>query len=115
MTEMVQHCFHPRLLLSPMDAEFCARMIKILHHLGTPGFSTASCYDKVIGDHLSAVILACSDSEIGNYGMGNVTVTLVDFDDSRWLQVASCDSSSQILTSGMAARSAIGVRCAAEL
>ena len=44
---LVEHCLHPRALLSPMDADYCARMIKVVHRLGTPGFSTLNVYDKV--------------------------------------------------------------------
>lgn len=43
----LEHCIHPRSLLSPMDADFCAQFIKILHTQGTPGFHTLACYDKV--------------------------------------------------------------------
>ncbi|KAG8883184.1 THO complex subunit 2 [Tulasnella sp. 332] len=79
MGEIVQHCIHPRLLLSPMDAEFCARMIKLLHRAGTPAFSTASCYDRVLGDQLSAIISSTSDKEIVNYGRF-LRVVLQDLD-----------------------------------
>lgn len=44
---LVEHCLHPRALLSPMDADFCAQIIKLMHCLGTPGFSTLNTYDKV--------------------------------------------------------------------
>jgi THO complex subunit 2 len=30
-----------------MDADYCAQIIKVLHTLGTPGFHTVKCYDKV--------------------------------------------------------------------
>jgi THO complex subunit 2 len=43
----VEYCIQPRCLLSPMDADFCAQMIKMLQTQGTPGFSTLLCYDKV--------------------------------------------------------------------
>ncbi|KAG9026250.1 THO complex subunit 2 [Tulasnella sp. JGI-2019a] len=79
MGEIVQHCIHPRLLLSPMDAEYCARMIKLLHRAGTPAFSTASCYDRVLGDQLSAIISSTSDKEIVNYGRF-LRVVLQDLD-----------------------------------
>ena len=48
-TQIVQYCIHPRSLMSPMDADFCVQMIKVLHGMGTPGFSTLMCYDKVRG------------------------------------------------------------------
>lgn len=68
MLEIVQHCLHPRMLLTPMDAEYCARMIKLLHKVATPAFSTASCYDQVLGDQVSAIISSTSTREVQNYG-----------------------------------------------
>lgn len=43
----VEHCLQPRCLLSPMDADFCAQIIKVIHLLGTPNFPTFKCYDVV--------------------------------------------------------------------
>ncbi|KAJ7283481.1 transcription factor/nuclear export subunit protein 2-domain-containing protein [Mycena rebaudengoi] len=43
---IIEHCIQPRCLLSPMDADFCAQIIKVLHTQGTPGFHTLMCYDK---------------------------------------------------------------------
>ena len=44
---VIEHCIQPRCLLSPMDADFCAQVIKAIHIMGTPGFSTLMVYDKV--------------------------------------------------------------------
>lgn len=46
-SSFIEHCLQPRCLLSPMDADFCAQFIKVVHMQGTPGFSTLMCYDKV--------------------------------------------------------------------
>lgn len=46
-TQIIQYCIHPRSLISPMDADYCVQMIRTLHAIGTPGFSTLMCYDKV--------------------------------------------------------------------
>lgn len=46
-SSLIEHCLQPRSLLSPMDADFCAQFIKVIHMQGTPGFSTLMCYDKV--------------------------------------------------------------------
>ncbi|KAL0949134.1 hypothetical protein HGRIS_009218 [Hohenbuehelia grisea] len=64
----IDHCIQPRCLLSPMDADFCAQIIKIIHTLGTPGFPTLVCYDKILGDHVKVVIFSCSEYEARNYG-----------------------------------------------
>lgn len=45
---LVKHCIQPRCMISPMDADFCAQFIKVMHLQGTPGFHTLMCYDKVI-------------------------------------------------------------------
>lgn len=49
---VIEHCLQPRCLLSPMDADFCAQFIKVLHNLGTPGWSTLMVYDRVRVSHL---------------------------------------------------------------
>ncbi len=68
MTQMVQYCFLPRLLLSPMDTVYCVKMIRTLYKMGTPGFSTAICYDRLVGEQVGVLITSCSDKEIANYG-----------------------------------------------
>lgn len=47
MSIFIEHCIQPRCLLSPMDADYCAQMIKVIHTQGTPGFYTLRCYDWV--------------------------------------------------------------------
>jgi THO complex subunit 2 len=44
---IIEHCIQPRCLLSPMDADYCAQVIKAIHIMGTPGFSTLMVYDRV--------------------------------------------------------------------
>ncbi|KAJ3922736.1 transcription factor/nuclear export subunit protein 2-domain-containing protein [Lentinula edodes] len=64
----IEHCIHPRSLLSPMDADFCAQFIKVLHTQGTPGFHTLACYDKILGDQIKVILFSCSEYEARNYG-----------------------------------------------
>ncbi|KIK65595.1 hypothetical protein GYMLUDRAFT_70692 [Collybiopsis luxurians FD-317 M1] len=64
----LEHCIHPRSLLSPMDADFCAQFIKTLHTQGTPGFHTLACYDKILGDQIKVILFSCSEYEARNYG-----------------------------------------------
>jgi THO complex subunit 2 len=47
VSSIIEHCIQPRCLLSPMDADFCTQIIKVIHTQGTPGFPTLLCYDKV--------------------------------------------------------------------
>ncbi|KAI0312477.1 transcription factor/nuclear export subunit protein 2-domain-containing protein [Amylostereum chailletii] len=65
---VIEHCIQPRCLLSPMDADFCAQFIKVIHTLGTPGFSTLMVYDKLLGDQVRVVAFSCSEYEAKNYG-----------------------------------------------
>ncbi|KAH9899792.1 transcription factor/nuclear export subunit protein 2-domain-containing protein [Cubamyces lactineus] len=80
---IIEYCLQPRCLISPMDADFCAQFIKVIHTQGTPGFSTLMCYDKLLGDHVKVVIFSCSEYEARNYGrflLGILT------DISKWFQ-----------------------------
>ncbi|EGO01596.1 hypothetical protein SERLA73DRAFT_49063 [Serpula lacrymans var. lacrymans S7.3] len=65
---VIEHCIQPRCLLSPMDADYCAQIIKVIHTQGTPGFPTLVCYDKLLGDHVKAIVFSCSEYEAKNYG-----------------------------------------------
>ncbi|KAI0722891.1 transcription factor/nuclear export subunit protein 2-domain-containing protein [Earliella scabrosa] len=67
-TSLIEHCIQPRCLISPMDADFCAQFIKVMHMQGTPGFSTLQCYDKILGEHIKVVVFSCSEYEAQNYG-----------------------------------------------
>ena len=58
MDAIVQYCIQPRCLLSPMDADFCAQFIKTLHLLGTPGFHTLGCYNRVCTSYEYSAFLA---------------------------------------------------------
>ena len=65
---IIQYCLFPRALLSPMDADFSAQFIKQMHLLGTPKFSTAHCYDRLIGDHIGNIVFSLTQGEARNYG-----------------------------------------------
>ncbi|KAL4082005.1 transcription factor/nuclear export subunit protein 2-domain-containing protein [Scleroderma yunnanense] len=65
---IIEHCIQPRCLLSPMDADYCAQIIKVIHTQGTPGFPSLMVYDKLLGDHVKTVIFSCSEYEAKNYG-----------------------------------------------
>ena len=54
---IIEHCIQPRCLLSPMDADYCAQVIKAIHIMGTPGFSTLMVYDRV--SRTSLVTVSC--------------------------------------------------------
>ncbi|KAI8809248.1 transcription factor/nuclear export subunit protein 2-domain-containing protein, partial [Cladochytrium replicatum] len=44
---LMQYCLFPRCLFSPSDATYCAKLVYLLHELGTPNFSSLSLYDRV--------------------------------------------------------------------
>lgn len=44
---LIEHCIQPRCLLSPMDAIYSSKFIRIMHERGTPGFHTLMCYNQV--------------------------------------------------------------------
>ncbi|KAJ7067990.1 transcription factor/nuclear export subunit protein 2-domain-containing protein [Mycena amicta] len=81
---IIEHCIQPRCLLSPMDADYCSQIIKVLHTLGTPGFHTLQCYNKashaldimsrclpsqILSEQIRSVLFSCSEYEARNYGM----------------------------------------------
>lgn len=86
---LIEHCFQPRCVLSPMDADFCVQFVRVMHLQGTPGFWTLTCYDRVspplfrygnsitelalshqlLGDHVKNIVFSCSEYESRNYGI----------------------------------------------
>ncbi|KAI0650660.1 transcription factor/nuclear export subunit protein 2-domain-containing protein [Trametes meyenii] len=80
---IIEYCLQPRCLISPMDADFCAQFIKVIHMQGTPGFSTLMCYDKLLGDHVKVVVFSCSEYEARNYGR---FLSGILTDISKWCQ-----------------------------
>ena len=68
VSNFIQYCVWPRIILSPNDASFCAKFIRQLHNLGTPKFSTLGVYDNIFGKNISTAIFICTQREAENYG-----------------------------------------------
>lgn len=72
---LLEQCFIPRLLLSPLDAFFSFKMLKFLHNSGTPNFRTMGLLDQLFREHrLVSLIFLCTSKEADNLGqfLGNV-------------------------------------------
>ncbi|KAF9891001.1 hypothetical protein FE257_005258 [Aspergillus nanangensis] len=66
---LLEQCFLPRLLLSPIDAFYCFKMLKFLHTSGTPNFRTVGLLDQLFREHrLTALIFMCTSREADNIG-----------------------------------------------
>jgi THO complex subunit 2 len=79
---ILEKCIIPRLLLSPSDADYCFRMIKVLHENGTPNFRTLSLYGRLLRpNRLRSLIFTCTLREAENLGR---FLRLILADLSRW-------------------------------
>lgn len=79
---ILEKCIVPRLLLSPIDADYCFRMIKVLHENGTPHFRTLSLYGRLMRpNRLRSLIFTCTVREAENLGR---FLKLVLADLARW-------------------------------
>jgi THO complex subunit 2 len=66
---LMQNCFLPRILLSPVDALYSFKMLKFLHSSGTPNFRTLGFLDLLFRDQrLTAIIFQCTSKEADNFG-----------------------------------------------
>ncbi|KAJ9227240.1 hypothetical protein DTO027B5_754 [Paecilomyces variotii] len=66
---ILEQCLLPRLLLSPVDAFYCFKMLKYLHNSGTPNFRTVGLLDQLFRDQrLTALIFQCTSKEADNLG-----------------------------------------------
>lgn len=79
---LLEQCFIPRLLLSPMDAEYTFRYMKSLHDWNAPGFKLMTLYDRLFNaNRLRTLIFTSSVRETENLGR---FLKLVLADLARW-------------------------------
>jgi THO complex subunit 2 len=79
---LIEHCFLPRILSSPLDAFFCFKFVKVLQGSGTPNFRTLGFYDLMFKpSRLVSLIFMCTSKEADNLGKFFSEV-LKDF--TRW-------------------------------
>ncbi|RYP10262.1 hypothetical protein DL764_000754 [Monosporascus ibericus] len=84
---VIEECLTPRLLLSPVDADFCHRMVKFLHMNQVPNFKLSALYDRFFGvNRLRSMIFSCTVREAEFLGRF-LKLTLGDL--SRWHQSKS--------------------------
>ncbi|OAP65686.1 hypothetical protein AYL99_01658 [Fonsecaea erecta] len=68
-TTLIEHCFLPRMLSSPLDAYFSFKFVKFLHGAGTPNFRTLGFYDLFFKpSRLISLIFMCTSKEADNLG-----------------------------------------------
>ena len=61
---LIEHCFFPRILLSPVDAMYTFKMLKYLHSSGTTNFRTMGVYDQFFMEkRLTSMIFLCTAKE----------------------------------------------------
>lgn len=66
---LLEQCFIPRLLLSPIEAFYSFKLLKFLHTSGTPNFRTLGLLDQLFKDQrLTALIFQCTSKEADNFG-----------------------------------------------
>jgi THO complex subunit 2 len=66
---LLEQCFLPRLLLSPIDAFFSFKILKFLHTSGAPNFRTVGLLDQLFREQrLTAIIFQCTSKEADNFG-----------------------------------------------
>ena len=80
----IEECLTPRILFSPVDADFSHRMIKFLHMNQVPNFKLATLYDRFFNvNRLRSMIFSCTVREAEFLGRF-MKLTLGDL--SRWHQ-----------------------------
>jgi len=61
---LIEHCFFPRMVISPIDAMYAFKMMKTLHSSGTPHFRTMGFLDQFFKEkRLTSMIFLCSAKE----------------------------------------------------
>lgn len=79
---LLEECFLPRLLLSPIDAEYSFKMLKFLHNSATPHFRTLGLLARLFrGNRLRSIIFSCTIREAECFGR---FLKLILGDLARW-------------------------------
>ena len=61
---LIEHCFFPRIVLSPVDAMYTFKMVKYLHSSGTTNFRTMGVYDQFFKEkRLTSMMFLCTAKE----------------------------------------------------
>ena len=61
---LIEHCFFPRIVLSPVDAMYTFKMLKYLHSSGTNNFRTMGVYDQFFKEkRLTSMMFLCTAKE----------------------------------------------------
>jgi len=83
---LMEHCFLPRILFSPLDAYFCFKFGKMLHTLGSANFRTLGFYDLLFKpERLTSLFFMCTSKESDNLGkfLGEVLKDLARWHTSK--------------------------------
>lgn len=68
-TALIEYCFFPRILISPMDALYTFRIIKFLHASGALNFRTVGVLDHFFKEkRLTSMLFLCTAKEAENLG-----------------------------------------------
>ncbi|MCJ1400063.1 THO complex subunit 2 [Xylographa trunciseda] len=66
---LLEHCFFPRILISPVDAIYTFKMLKLLHSSGAKNFRTMGLFDQLFnGKRLTSMFFLCTSKEADNIG-----------------------------------------------
>lgn len=66
---LIEHCFFPRILISPIDAIYTFKMLKFLHSSGATNFRTMGVFDQLFNEkRLTSMIFLCTSKEAENIG-----------------------------------------------
>lgn len=66
---LIEHCFFPRVLLSPVDALYTFKMLKFLHSSGAANFRTIGVLDQLFREkRLTSMLFLCTAKEAENFG-----------------------------------------------
>ncbi|KAK3687381.1 transcription factor/nuclear export subunit protein 2-domain-containing protein [Podospora appendiculata] len=66
---LLEECILPRVRLSPLDAEYCFRLVKYLHECSASNFKLMSLYERLFNhNRLRAIIFTCTVREAEHLG-----------------------------------------------
>jgi THO complex subunit 2 len=69
-SDFLAYCIYPRCKISPADATFCVKFVKLIYTLGTPNFSLFNLINRLLDKGaMCALMFSMTELEAKNYGL----------------------------------------------
>lgn len=65
--QLAQYCLIPRALISPTDAIFAGRLLRLMHTIGARNFASLTAYDRILIEVVGPTTFSATENEARNF------------------------------------------------